>query len=221
MFGAVLGTIMVGNVFFVIIPGQKDLVKAKEEGRDPDPIHGIRGKQRSVHNTFFTLPVLFVMISNHYASTFGHEFNWLILIAISVAGACIRVYFVSRHGDGEPQVGAAIVGVAILVLTSFVLALGLVAANQSNGSATNVSMQQVEEIISTRCQTCHSSQPTQPGFSSPPKGIVYDSSEQILSQASSINQQAVVSKIMPIGNLTGITDSERKMLGDWYQSLNK
>jgi len=92
-FGAMLGTIMVANVFFVIIPGQKDLVTAKQEGRMPDPIHGIRGKQRSVHNTYFTLPVLFVMISNHYAMTHAHEYNWLILIAISLAGALIRVFF--------------------------------------------------------------------------------------------------------------------------------
>jgi len=96
-FGAMLGTIMVGNVLFVIIPGQKDLVKAKTEGRQPDPIHGIRGKQRSVHNTYFTLPVLFVMISNHYALTYGHQYNWAILIAITLIGALIRIYFVARH----------------------------------------------------------------------------------------------------------------------------
>ena len=96
-FGAMLGTIMVANVYFVIMPGQRDLVAAKAEGRAPDPMHGIRAKQRSVHNTFFTLPVLFVMISNHYAMTWGHKYNWLILIALSVAGAAIRVYFVQRH----------------------------------------------------------------------------------------------------------------------------
>ncbi|MEE8426479.1 MAG: urate hydroxylase PuuD, partial [Woeseiaceae bacterium] len=96
-FGAMLGTIMVANVFFVIIPGQSRMVEATREGRTPDPDDGIRGKQRSVHNTYFTLPVLFVMISIHYAMTFGHEYNWLILIAISLAGVLIRIYFVARH----------------------------------------------------------------------------------------------------------------------------
>ena len=96
-FGAVLGTIMVANVFFVIIPGQKQMVAAAERGETPDPTHGQRGKQRSVHNTYFTLPVLFVMTSNHFAMAYGHEYNWLILIGISLAGALIRIYFVARH----------------------------------------------------------------------------------------------------------------------------
>ena len=96
-FGAMLGTIMVANVFFVIIPGQRDLVRAKAEGRMPDPAHGLRAKQRSVHNTYFTLPVLFTMISNHYAMTYGNKYNWLVLIAISLAGAAIRTWFVARH----------------------------------------------------------------------------------------------------------------------------
>lgn len=96
-FGAMLGTIMVDNVFFIIMPGQRDFVAAEKEGRAPDPSHGVRAKQRSVHNTYFTLPVLFVMISNLYAMTWGHECNWLILIALSVVGALIRVYFVQRH----------------------------------------------------------------------------------------------------------------------------
>src|SRR4029077_3825764 len=100
-FGAMLGTIMVANVYFVIIPGQRERVPAKHEGGEPDPQHGIRGKLRSVHNTYFTLPVLFTMISHHYAMTFGAAYNWLVLIAISMAGVLIRVYFVSRHKAHE------------------------------------------------------------------------------------------------------------------------
>ena len=107
-FGAMLGTIMVLNVYFVIIPGQRELVKAKEEGRIPDPIHGLRGRQRSVHNTYFTLPVLFTMISNHYAGLYGHEWNWVLLLTISIAGALIRVWFVQRHkGNANPLVLAS------------------------------------------------------------------------------------------------------------------
>lgn len=219
MFGAMLGTIMVGNVFFVIIPGQKDLVKAKVEGREPDPIHGMRGKQRSVHNTFFTLPVLFVMISNHYAMTFGHEFNWLILIAISVSGAMIRIFFVSRHGQGKQSTSTLIVGIAILIITSGVMAFG--SFSGGNATVAKVDIAKIESIVKQRCSVCHSSQPTQPGFITAPKGIIYDNMMQIEAQAALINQQAVVSKVMPIGNLTSITDEERKMLGDWFQSLGK
>jgi uncharacterized membrane protein len=219
MFGAVLGTIMVGNVFFVIIPGQKDLVQAKVNGKDPDPIHGIRGKQRSVHNTFFTLPVLFVMISNHYAMTFGHEFNWLILIAISVSGAMIRVFFVSRHGEGKPSILNLIGGIAILIITSGVMAFS--SFSGGGAIAAKVDSAKIESIVKQRCSVCHSSQPTQPGFTAAPKGITYDNMVQIEAQAALINQQAVVSKVMPLGNMTGITDEERKMLGDWYQSLSK
>lgn len=219
MFGAMLGTIMVGNVFFVIIPGQKDLVKAKEAGRDPDPIHGIRGKQRSVHNTFFTLPVLFVMISNHYAMTFGNEYNWLVLIAISVAGALIRVFFVSRHGEGKPLTLTLIIGIAILIVTSGLMAFG--SFSKPDTVVSQVDSAKIESIVQQRCSSCHSSQPTQPGFTAAPKGIMYDNLAQIEAQAEIIYQQAVVSKVMPIGNLTGMTDEERKMLGDWYQALGK
>lgn len=219
MFGAMLGTIMVGNVFFVIIPGQKDLVKTKQEGLEPDPIHGVRGKQRSVHNTFFTLPVLFVMISNHYAMTFGHEYNWLVLIAISVSGAMIRVFFVSRHGEGRPATLTLIGGIAILIITSGVMAFGRFSG--SDATVATIDNTRIESIIKQRCSVCHSSQPTQPGFTTAPKGIIYDNMVQIEAQAALINQQAVVSKVMPLGNMTGITEEERKMLGDWFKSLGQ
>ncbi|HEY5808665.1 MAG TPA: urate hydroxylase PuuD, partial [Povalibacter sp.] len=125
-FGAALGTIMVANVFFVIIPGQRELVKAKQELREPDPAHGLRGKQRSVHNTYFTLPVLFAMISHHYAMTYGSAHNWLVLVGMSVAGAAIRVWFVMRHkaherGGHTPVLPAAI-GAGALALVAFALA---------------------------------------------------------------------------------------------------
>src|SRR5262245_49971770 len=125
-FGAALGTIMVANVFFVIIPGQRELVRAKQENREPDPIHGIRGKQRSVHNTYFTLPVLFTMISNHYATAFGATYNWLALVAMSLGGALIRAWFVSRHKaherGGRTPPWPAVAGIAILLAVVFALA---------------------------------------------------------------------------------------------------
>ena len=217
-FGAMLGTIMVGNVFFVIIPGQKDLVSAKEQGRAPDPIHGIRGKQRSVHNTYFTLPVLFVMISNHYAMTYGHKYNWIILIALTLIGALVRIYYVARHkGKASllPLVGA-------LALLAGVVTL--VAPRQLDRSSADLSesvqIATIQQIVTQRCSSCHANAPSQPGFAAPPKGIVFETEEDITRQAPAIHQQTVVTKAMPIGNLTGITDQERNKIDAWFTNLN-
>jgi uncharacterized membrane protein len=217
-FGAILGTIMVANVFFVIIPGQRELVTAKQEGRDADPKHGLMGKQRSVHNTYFTLPVLFVMISNHYAMTYGHEYNWLILIAISLAGALVRVYFVARH-FGKPSLVPA--GVAVLIMAAVVTAIMPpatgTAMNTAQASAADTFLQ-VQNIVHQRCTVCHAASPTQPGFTAPPKGVVFDSAQDIVTQAAQIHQQTVVTKAMPIGNLTQITDDERALLDQWFKA---
>lgn len=218
-YGAMLGTIMVGNVFFVIIPGQKDLVQAKMEGRQPDPIHGIRGKQRSVHNTYFTLPVLFVMISNHYAMTFGHKYNWLILIAITLIGALIRVYFVARHkgkASLKPIVAAAIILIAVIVAS----APRSSTTTAEAAMAPPVSMLTVSGIVKARCSSCHANQPSQVGFQTAPKGIVFETDDDIVRQAATIHQQTVVTKAMPIGNLTAITDEERTTIDIWYRQLN-
>ncbi|MFM1989116.1 MAG: hypothetical protein RJA99_2073 [Pseudomonadota bacterium] len=214
-FGAMLGTIMAANVFFVIIPGQKDLVRAKAEGRLPDPIHGIRGKQRSVHNTYFTLPVLFTMISNHYASLTNHRHAWLALVGMGVAGATIRLYFVLKHrGQSKPVLVA--VGVAALAGT-FALAMPAAGpAPQAGAKAPDLA--QVRTIVEQRCAGCHAAQPTYPGFASPPKNVVLDSPDAIARQAQAIHQQTVVTKAMPIGNLTQITDAERATIDAWFRA---
>ena len=216
-YGAMLGTIMVANVFFVIMPGQRELVSATEAGRSPDPTPGLKAKQRSVHNTYFTLPVLFVMISNHYAMTYGHAYNWLILLAISLIGALIRVYFVARHkGPASPWP----------LLAAALLTLALVAAlaprttpdtGQDTGN-TSVSFSQVQQIVTQRCTVCHATHPSQPGFTAPPKGVVFDTPQDITGQALTIHQQTVVSKAMPIGNLTGMSDAERALIDQWFQA---
>ncbi|MBI3528459.1 MAG: urate hydroxylase PuuD [Betaproteobacteria bacterium] len=212
-FGAMLGTIMVANVFFVIIPGQKELVRAKVEGREPDPIHGVRGKQRSVHNTYFTLPVLFTMISSHYAMTYGHARNWLILAAIAFAGAAIRVYFVSRHKGGASPL-PAIAGVVALALVAFAIA----PAFRSTGPAAAAPADEfgrVSAIVQARCAACHAQAPTQPGFAIAPKGVMLDTPDRIATQAVQINQQ-VSSRVMPLANLTGMTDVERETIAQWF-----
>jgi uncharacterized membrane protein len=214
-FGAVLGTIMAANVFFVIIPGQKKMVAAAARGETPDPEHGIRGKQRSVHNTYFTLPVLFVMTSNHFAILYGHEFNWLILIGISLAGALIRVYFVERHkGSASPLP----VAVAVLILLGIALAIAPAAGGDEEQET---SLQAVRSVVDARCASCHSAAPTHPAFPAPPLGIVFDSEAQILADAERIYQQTVVTRVMPIGNLTGMTEEERQIIAGWYRGLEE
>jgi uncharacterized membrane protein len=212
-FGAILGTIMVANVFFVIIPGQKQMVAAAAKGEDPDPAPGIRGKQRSVHNTYFTLPVLFVMTSNHYAMTYNHAYNWAILIAITLAGALIRVYFVERHkGTASP----------VPIIIAFVILAGvaaLIAPRPSEPSAAAVSFDDVRMVMEHRCTTCHSSTPTHPAFPAAPGGVMFDTDQQIVAEAQRIHQQSVTTRVMPIGNLTGMTDSERDILDRWYKGL--
>ena len=214
-FGAVLGTIMAANVFFVIIPGQKQMVAAAERGEAPDPGPGLKAKQRSVHNTYFTLPVLFVMTSNHYAMAYGHEYNWLILIGIALAGALIRIYFVARH-SGSASFVPIVLAAAILVAIAVAIAPG---TSRSGDGA--VSFDQVRNVINARCTSCHSDAPVHPAFPVAPLGIVFDTDEQIVNDADRIYQQTVVTRVMPIGNLTAMTEEERQVLDIWYQALRE
>jgi uncharacterized membrane protein len=209
-FGAMLGTIMVLNVYFVIMPGQRELVAATAQGRSPDPTPGLRAKQRSVHNTYFTLPVLFAMISTHYAMLYGGRYNWLTLMAMTLAGALIRIFFVSRHkGPGSPLPLA--LGILILAAVAWALAP---AATVVASTAPKSDFARVQVIIGERCAVCHSATPTQPGFAAAPKGMMFDTPERIATQAVQIQQQ-VASEAMPIGNLTNMTDDERAVVLDW------
>ncbi len=215
-FGVVLGTIMVANVFFVIIPGQKQMVDAVTRGAEPDPMHGVRGKQRSVHNTYFTLPVIFVMTSNHFAMTYSHEWNWLILVAISVAGALIRIWFVERHKGRAPLLPAVVAAAILLVVAA------AIAPRPSDASTAQLaSFDEVRVVIEHRCTTCHASSPAHPAFQAAPGGVVFDTDEQIVAEAGRIHQQTVVTRAMPIGNLTGITEEERQLIDAWYQGMTK
>ncbi|MBT8076987.1 MAG: urate hydroxylase PuuD [Gammaproteobacteria bacterium] len=214
-FGAVLGTIMVANVFFVIIPGQKQMVDAAGRGEAPDPGPGIRGKQRSVHNTYFTLPVLFAMTSNHYAMTYGHQYNWLILVAISLAGALIRIYFVSRHKGSASPLPAIIAAILLLLVAA------AIAPRSRAASATSVSTEQVRSVVLTRCTGCHATAPTFAAFPAPPGGVVLETLEQIEAEATRIHQQTVVTRAMPIANLTEISEDERQMIDVWYRGMQQ
>jgi uncharacterized membrane protein len=219
-FGAMLGTIMVANVFFVIIPGQRAMVRAKQEGREPDSQAGLRGKLRSVHNTYFTLPVLFSMISNHYAVTFAARDNWLVLIAICAAGVLIRVYFVNRHKrelrGGKTSPWPALLGLLTLAGAAAALAPRAPPATVSVATMPAAEFSAVQHIIGERCVPCHAASPTQPGFSAAPKGLVLDTPEAILTHVTLMAPQ-IQARAMPIGNITGMTDSERNQILDWIR----
>ena len=205
--GAMMGTIMAWNVYFVIIPGQRRLVEAKERDAAPDPIHGLQGKQRSVHNNYFTLPVLFIMISNHYPLTYGYRHAWLVLIAILLLAAFVRHFFNLRHKGRT--VWAIPIGAALGTL------LLAIAIAPDKPKAAAYTFADVQAIVATRCATCHAAKPTQPGFNDPPKGFSLDTPALIVANAQKINEQAVLSRVMPIGNLTGMTDAERATLAAW------
>jgi len=207
-FGAILGTIMAANVAHVIIPGQRELVRAKQEGREPDPKYGLQGKQRSVHNTYFTLPVIFAMISNHHAMTYGHAWNWLVLIAMAIAGALIRLWFVGRH-KGRAPAWTLVVG-----LLSVAVAIALVAPRAQPGAA-KVSFDEVKQVLDRRCLACHAEKPAFQGLAEAPKGVRLDTLERIEAQRMQIHQQTVLSRAMPPGNLTRMTDEERALVDRW------
>jgi uncharacterized membrane protein len=216
-FGAMLGTIMVANVFFVIIPGQREMVRAKQEGREPDAEAGARGKLRSVHNTYFTLPVLFSMISNHFALTFGARYNWLVLISMSAAGLLIRAYFVSRHKrherGGKTSPWAAVAGLGLIAATAAALA-PKPASLDAALEAPQLQFAAAQQIVAQRCVPCHAAHPSQPGFAAAPNGVLLDTPANLLQHAAVIAPQ-VETRAMPIGNLTGMTEPERTQLLDW------
>ncbi len=208
--GAMMGTIMAANVFFQIIPGQKKVVAQIRAGDTPDAEPGIIGKQRSVHNTYFTLPVLFIMISNHYPMTYSHENGWLVLIFIMSAGVLIRQYFVLRH---RHKASPALPAIAVLLLLVMIWYLSPSVVDGDGPS--QVSEAQIAQIIERRCIACHATQPTQPGFATAPLGIVLESREEIQNHAERI-AFTVQTRYMPIGNLTGMSDQERASVASWY-----
>jgi len=261
--GAMLGTMMAANVFFHIMPGQRRMVAQIHAGEKVDPRPGIIGKQRSVHNTYFTLPVLFIMISNHFPSTYGSQYNWLILAGIAILAVLVRHYFNTRHDSSKyvwtlpaaalgmiclayvtgPQtksVSAPETAQAPAIKYAPVPATGRpgtpsttsepaaeetqakadasedsTTAADSAPPAASTDFAQVESVIHERCTVCHSSSPTSPMFSTAPAGFMLDTPEQMKAQAAKIHAQTVATQIMPLGNITQMTQDERDLIGSW------
>jgi uncharacterized membrane protein len=209
--GAMLGTLMAANVLFVIIPAQRQLVIAKEKGRAPDAVHGLRGKQRSVHNNYFTLPVLLTMISNHYPLTFAHPHAWIVLACLLVLAAYVRHFFNLRHRGRTAWVIPISAAVALTAL-----AIAIAPARRASGG--DVAFSDVAPILHARCAGCHAARPSQPGIDVAPKGVLLDTPAHIVANAAAIRQQAVLTRAMPLGNLTQMTDDERERLGAWIDA---
>ena len=217
--GAMIATAMSANVFFWIIPGQRAMVAEIKAGQPVNPIHGKRGKQRSVHNTYFTLPVIFAMLSGHYSFTWSHPQNWIILILMMFAGAAIRQFFVMRHGyklgrNGNP-ISYALVGIAVLIGTIIWLrpapVVAAAAPAPGTAAAMPVSYATLQPVLEQRCYSCHGAQLQM-------KNMRVDSPELVKQHAQAIYQQVVVQKLMPMNNATGLTDEERALIGRWYQA---
>ena len=248
--GAIIGTIMVGNVFRTIMPAQRALVAAIKEGRTPDPALPAKGLLRSRHNNYFTLPVLFIMISNHVPSTYGSQYNWLILAGIAVAAVLVRHYFNTRH-DSQKYAWTLPVGALAMICLAYVTGPKPVAtapdvakapaaieyqplpetavggglkpaapaapapAAEPAPAQASTDFGKVHSVIEQRCTVCHSAKPTSPLFSAAPAGVMFDTPAQIQQQAARIQAQAVASQIMPLGNITQMTQQERELIGSW------
>jgi uncharacterized membrane protein len=210
--GAMMGIIMVANVVFVIMPSQRRMVRANRAGQVPDPAWGHAAKQRSVHNNYLTLPVIFVMISNHFPNTYAQKWNWAILIALFLIGAGVR-YFLNTHdrgGRAAPYVlGGAIVAAIALALVTTVPMSGAVAPVRQ------VSFAAADAVIGHRCVECHSAHPTDGVYRAAPMGIKFDTKQEIASLVAKIKLMAVDTDAMPLGNKTGMTRHERALLGAW------
>jgi uncharacterized membrane protein len=204
--GAMLATMMSANVFFWIIPGQRRVVAAMRAGQTPNPLDGKRGKQRSVHNTYFTLPVLFAMLSNHYSFVYDAKNNWIVLALMMLAGALIRQFFVLKHkGAWKWQYW----GVAVAIILGVAVAIAP-KPQPVLASAKPVSFAMVQHIVQERCILCHAGAGAQ-------KGVRLDSPQGIVSHAQAIYQQVVVARSMPLNNATQITDLERAEIGQWVK----
>ncbi len=228
--GAIIGTIMVGNVFRVIMPSQRALVAAIEKGESPNPVWGEKAKLHSTHNTHLTLPLIFIMISSHYPFTYTHHYNWLILLALIVITATSRQYFVLKHkGIKRPSV-LVIAALATLVL-AFILApkstpsvkpsLNL-DSNISTDLQSNapVSESNVLSIIQSRCASCHAIAPTDDVFKIAPGGVILETLEDATRWAGRIKARSVDATDMPFMNKTQMTEEERQIIGQWVDTLN-
>ena len=221
--GISIGTMMVANVAMVIIPGQKKVVKALKAGEEPNPIYGARGKQRSLHNNYLTLPVIFVMLGVHYPIIFATEYSWLILGLILIIGALIRHFFNTKH-KGLPAPFWTWLAASFLVVCCISLSyVGGPTNEDYETSNLNLSKDEVHnsavELVIERCSACHAKEPVWDGLAFAPKGVYLETEAQILKMANEIYWQSAASWAMPPGNIIWLDDDERALLSEWHKKL--
>ena len=210
--GALLGTLMTANVWFYVVPSQAKLVAATKAGQPQDPQLSYRAKQRSIHNNYMAFPVLFIMISNHFPSTYGSALNWVILAVLMVGSATVRHLLNIRFSYGNwLRLATATTLLTIALVTMLIMR----ASGAASAALPPVAFADAQAVIQRRCVQCHSAQPTDNQFTAAPAGVMFDAPEQIRAMAARIKERAVVTKTMPFGNKTGITDEERALLGAW------
>jgi len=215
--GATIATTMTGNVFMVIIPNQRIVVEDLKQGRTPDPKYGEIAKLRSTHNNYLTLPVLFMMISNHYPMTFGHEWNWGVVAFVLALGAIIRNWF-NRHEAEETGIRVQWQWPTCVALTAGLIAFTAWKPSGEVAVADAVTTPDALAIVQTRCTACHSATPTNEDFDEAPGGIMFDTADQLKANAQKVLAQAVLTDAMPLGNITEITPEERARLGAWIRA---
>ena len=226
--GSMLGTIMVANVLMIIIPGQKKVVNSLLKGEKPDPRHGATAKQRSLHNNYLTLPVIFIMISNHYPVIYATKFSWIIISLIIIVGALIRHYFNIKHTGKKPPYWIWLPISIIILLSIYITELGKPKLlNDEKKSATIINqipknlISASEEIIISKCSMCHAKEPLWENLHIPPKMVILETKEDIIKHIDGIYSQVVASYAMPPGNVTFIESSERQTLNSLYKKIKE
>jgi len=213
--GAMLGTIMVANVWMRIVPAQRELIAAAEAGRSPDATLSVRAKQRSTHNSYVTFPVIFTMLSHHYPATYGHPLNWLILWLLIVVGVGVRHVMIARE-RGKPAdwwllpVGAALAAVVYLTSPAWF--------GTTTRAGAPVAVAAAKEVIDRRCLACHSTRNTDDVFRIAPNGVTFDTPESIRARADTIRARVIVLRNMPLANKTSMTEAERDLLARWLDA---
>jgi len=218
--GAVLGTIMAANVWRVIIPGQTRMLAQTRAGEPVDTRPGLLAKERSTHNHYLTLPVLFMMLSQHFPSGYGHPLGWLVLVLVSVAGVVLKYVMNARLRSDWRAVAAGAVSLLAAVLLTARPGTGRAAFGASTLAAP-VGDGQAFAIVERRCVTCHAEHPANPAFPQPPSGVMLDRPDRLRAQAARVRVRAVETRTMPLGNLTGMTDAERDTLAAWLAGLSR
>ena len=226
--GAFTATIMSANVFFIIIPNQKIVVADLIAGRTPDPKYGVIAKQRSLHNNYLTLPVIFFMLSNHYPLAFGTKYNWIIAALVFLMGVTIRHWFNTIHArKGKPTWTWAVTIIIFIIIMWLSTVPKVLGGGENDTSSVAPAFQRfagdphfgaAKDIVGTRCMMCHTAEPVYEGIARPPKGVMFDDDAMIAAHAREIYLQAGRSHAMPPGNVTDITPEERKVLVAWYES---